>query len=64
MKSMYNKGKVFAYWELNEKNNPPYWKDGGEYNIGEMVDMAMDKFDAYLFEDTIEIWAWEYASKH
>jgi len=58
--------EVFNYWKQTELNSeePNFWKDREEYNISEMVDMAMEHFDNFLFEETFELFAWEYSQKN
>jgi len=57
-----NKQKVFSYFKSKEKNELDFWKDGGEYNISEMVDMASENFD--IDEETLEKFAEQYANQH
>lgn len=57
-----NKRNVFSYFKSKEKNEVDFWKDRGEYNIGEMVEMASDEFE--IDEETLEEYAQEYAQEY
>ena len=57
-----NKQKVFSYFKSKEKNELDFWKDGGEYNISEMVEMASENFD--IDEETLEKFAEQYANQY
>ena len=56
------KNALFYYWSNKEKNESAFWKERGEYNIGEMVEMAseQEKFGS-LTEETIEKFAEEFS---
>jgi len=55
------KQKAFEYWSKQEKNDPTFWLDRGEYNTSEMVELASEELD--IDEDVLESFADEYSEK-